>query len=431
MGLQDLTPQLRTRLSRMERAVGWFVLLAAALLVFGLGYYIQNTARREGWFKTRAPYFTFVNRATGLKPGDPVMLMGFEAGQITKVLPQPPNDFIYNVYVEFEIIEPNEGYLWTEGSRTKVESDFLGKRVLEVTKGTGGYATYLFYPLHELTLAEAERLESPEKWELGTDVYDETETNLVVKARATLQKETLATLRQYRHEPFPALDTREKRNSPTVVWNDKQGRYVKFIPKTNRKAKLEANLYWLPADESPAVSERLEKLINQVERALPNILDLTNKIAAVLGNTASFTSNLNIVALSALPASSNLAYITTQLRGPGALGEWALGTNGQRNLDAVLENVNATVLHTDTNLTALVGNLARSLDNLAGITSNLNTQVQSNTNILSSISSAVVDADDLIQGLKRHWLLRSAFKPGKTNAPPASRLTSPKDSGAH
>ena len=34
MGLQDLTPQLRTRLSRMERAVGWFVVLATALLVF-------------------------------------------------------------------------------------------------------------------------------------------------------------------------------------------------------------------------------------------------------------------------------------------------------------------------------------------------------------------------------------------------------------
>ena len=36
MALQDLTPQLRTRLSRMERAVGWFVALAVLLLVFGL-----------------------------------------------------------------------------------------------------------------------------------------------------------------------------------------------------------------------------------------------------------------------------------------------------------------------------------------------------------------------------------------------------------
>ena len=34
MALQDLTPQLRTRLSRMERAVGWFVLFAVLLLGF-------------------------------------------------------------------------------------------------------------------------------------------------------------------------------------------------------------------------------------------------------------------------------------------------------------------------------------------------------------------------------------------------------------
>ncbi|MEK7706436.1 MAG: hypothetical protein AAB380_00365, partial [Verrucomicrobiota bacterium] len=350
--------------------------------------------------------------------------------RITQVLPQPPEDFTYNVYVEFEIIEPNYGYLWTEGSRTKVESDFLGNRVLEVTKGTGGRATYLFHPLHELTLAEAERLDAPEKWLLGADIYDETETNLVIKAMAPLQKETLAVLRQLRCGNFPALNTREQRKSPTVVWNDKEGRYVKFVPKSNPEADLKANLYWLLADESPAVSERLDKLIGQVEKALPNILDLTNKIAGVLANGVNLTSNLNAVALNAQPASSNLAYLTAQLRGPGALGEWMLGTNGQRNLDAALGNVNATVVHTDTNLTALVENLARSLDHLANITSNLNAQVQANTNILGSISSAVVDADDLVQGLKRHWLLRSAFRGKTTNAPPsAPRLRSPKDQG--
>ena len=40
MALQDLTPQLRTRLNRMERMVGWFVFLATALLLFGFGYYV-------------------------------------------------------------------------------------------------------------------------------------------------------------------------------------------------------------------------------------------------------------------------------------------------------------------------------------------------------------------------------------------------------
>ena len=77
-------------------------------------------------------------------------------------------------------------------------------------------------------------------------------------------------------------------------------------------------------------------------------------------------------------------------------------------------------------------NLGRSLDELAGITSNLHAQVDANTNILGSISKAVVDTDDLVQGLKRHWLLRSAFKTKATNAPaatPSPRVASPKDSG--
>ena len=84
------------------------------------------------------------------------------------------------------------------------------------------------------------------------------------------------------------------------------------------------------------------------------------------------------------------------------------------------------------NLTALAENLGRSLDNLANLTSNLNSQVQANTNILGELSRAIVDADSFVQGLKHHWLLRSAFRTKDTNAPPAApleQLRSPKEKG--
>jgi len=35
----------------------------------------------------------------------------------------------------------------------------------------------------------------------------------------------------------------------------------------------------------------------------------------------------------------------------------------------------------------------------------------------------VTDSDDFVQGLKRHWLLRSAFKVKATNAPPAKTVS--------
>ena len=198
MALQDLTPQLRTRLSRMERAVGLFVILAAALLTFGLVFYVYNTAARKGWFKTKAPFFTFTATATGLKEGDPIRLMGLGVGQITRIDTMPADDFYHNIYVEFELIAPYYDYLWTEGSRARVATaDFLGKRVLEVTKGTGGHPIYEFYRLQEAEVASIRTLPELEKWLLAQDVYDRTETNLVLPARLGLST-NLAALEQLR-----------------------------------------------------------------------------------------------------------------------------------------------------------------------------------------------------------------------------------------
>ena len=442
MALQDLTPQLRTRLSRMERAVGWFVLLATALLVFGFGYYIYNTANRKGWFIPRAPYFTFTERATGLRVGDPVLLMGFEVGQITLIDTMDPWSQ-FNVYVEFTIKEPYNGYIWTgnKGSRAKVvTADFLGKRVLEVTKGLDGYPAYRFHPLQEIGVADAQVAIKPEHWEFAQE-YDkniEGSNVVVVRALQPVNKANLDKLAPLGLKTIRVLDTTIKRKYPTVVWSDQDGRYVDFVPKDIPQEKVQNNRYWLVADETPAVTDRLEGLVGQIEKALPNVLALTNQLTAVLSNSANLTSNLNAFAMDARPAGSNLSYITAQLREPGALGVWVLGTNGSQKVDSVLGSASSAVATADTNLTALFENVGRSLDNLADITSNLNAQVQANTNMLGSISKAVVDADDLVQGLKRHWLLRSAFKASKTNAPsskapksstsPPERVTSPRDS---
>ena len=413
MALQDLTPQLRTRLSRMERAVGWFVALAMALLAFGFVYYVYHTAENKGWFLTKAPYYTYANRATGLKVGDPVMLMGLAVGQITGMEPMPPDEFHRNIYVEFAIKDPYYGYLWTEGSRAKfAPADLLGKRVLEVTKGSGGYPTYVFYPLREVSLAEARSLADSSHWLLAQEVWDQTGTNLVAKAKAPFTN--LTAIAATGCTNLLIMNTSEQHKLMTGIWNDREGRY----DACTRRSKYE-----LLPDESAAVTERLEELIAQVEQALPHVLALTNQLLTVLSNTANLTSNLNAVALDARPAVSNLTTLTAQLDRPGALGEWLLPTNINRQIEGALGTANATLASADTNLTVLAENLGRSLDNLANLTSNLNSQVEVNTNILGEISRAIVDADSFIQGLKRHWLLRSAFRTKDINTPPAAPLT--------
>ena len=404
MALQDLTPQLRTRLNKMERAVGWFVFLATALLLFGFGYYVYHTAERKGWFVIKAKFHTYVQSSDGLNVGDSVVMMGFPVGQITLIHAMPPGD-PHNVSVEFEILDPFFRYIWTGGSQAKINAaGFLNQRQLEVTRATNGYAicvtqpVTLFGNLDDLGRRVAAE---PGQWQLSQDVFD-ANSNLLFHAYDTLTASNLQIIAALKPDSLYAYNNTVNRKRIVASWDGRVHHYKIFKPGDDTA--------WLHAVEAPPVSDQLQAMVAQVQSALPGILSLTNKIAAVLDNAANATSNLNLTLVEARPMIANFAIVSGQLREPGGLGVWALGTNGDWQIQTALTNVNSLLANTDTNFGAL-------LINLAGITSNLNAQVQANTNLLGGISKAVMDADDLVQGLKRHWLLRSAFKTKATNAP--------------
>ena len=369
MAVQDLTPQLRTRLSRVERSVGWFVILATVLLLGGFGYYVYHTAKRKGWFLIKVPYHTYVRDAAGLHVGDTVRLMGFDVGQVTRIEGTPAgkdnwfNENNYNVFVQFEILEPYYGYVWTDSKVRVGTGDFLGKRVIEVTKGTTGEPSV---------------------------------------------------------EPIIP-------GSPIRVLN-------KDPKKTNDYVLLSTQLQgpWIQAEESPALMVRLEQIANRVEEALPGVFNLTNQLGGIISNTVSLTANLNNTVVQTRPLMSNLLAITSLLtNGNGSLGDWLIPTNVNLQLQQTLASANSTLATADTNITVLATSLNQTLLNLANITSNLNAQVQTNDQILSQVSHTVVQADDLMQGLKRHWLLRSAFKEKGTNNPPRAPRPMPPKAGKH
>ena len=365
MALQDLTPQLRTRLGRIERIVGLFVSLATLLLLAGFAYYVYHTAQRKGWLVTKVPYYTMIDSATGLKLGDPVKLMGFDAGEITLIEPMPPGD-VYRVYVAFQVKWPFYGYIWTDSEVKVGSADFLGNRFLEATKGgtsgkTNVHATYN---------------ESKNGLEMWID-------------------------------PFSEPGDEGKRFES-----------VKMLKAKARAQKQQFKGYLLIGNESPPLSDQLSHLVSQVEHALPNVLDLTNRISAVLTNTSRLITNLDQTVTSTQPILSNVNLITANLREPnGSLGQWLIPTNTQAQLDSTLASAHMTLGNADTNLAILTSNLNQTILNLSGITSNLNAQVQANSFVLSEISSLVSDADDFVQGLKRNWLLRSSFK-SETNPAP-------------
>lgn len=366
MALQDLTPQLRTRLGRVERLVGLFVILALVLLLSGFGYYVNHLAERKGWFLGKVPYYTLLFNATGLKEGDSVKLMGFEAGWITEIETMPPDQY-YGIYVQFHIKEPYYGYIWKDSQAKVGAADFLGKRYIEVTKGTRAPASVL-----EIT-------------------------NRTIFGQAKVV-------------PWGLLDDKSPSETP---------RYLELTKGTKG--------YFLPPDESPAVTEKLNDVIRAVEAAVP---DLTNALTQVLRSSMQMTSNLNALVANAQPLVTNLTAISENLREPkGSLGEWILPTNIHRQLEITLDNAggaltnaSGTLSSVRTNLDLLAANINRSLTNLAELTGNLNAQVQANSFILSEISALIVSLDDMVQGLKRHWLLRSSFGAQPPAAPPQSLL---------
>lgn len=407
MGLQDLTPQLRTRLSRVERAVGIFVTFATLLLLGGFAYYIYHTAERKGWFKTKIEYNTGLNNAAGLKEGDPVKLMGFTVGTLTRIEANDPGDLYYGVTVFFRIIEPYYGYIWRDSKVRVAPADFLGKRSLEIIKGYDGAATVIDKDKKAILILN------------GDSVKRKSE-----EIKATWPARAAAVSAEN-----PGFNPHVVQTEIELQLKDELNQIIKAEPGNFYTSLASAKAYWIEPLESPALTERLETLVSAAEGALPNILNLTNQLAAVLANAAQATDNLDSLLTSARPLLTNLTTITENIRDPqGSLGEWLIPTNLNEQLVRTLKTADATLANTDTNLTSVVTNLNRTLENLADVTSNLNAQVQANSNILSNVSEAVVHSDELMQGLKRHWLLRSAFKTNKTDkAGPPTILRSPKE----
>ena len=258
---------------------------------------------------------------------------------------------------------------------------------------------------------------APDHWQLAQDVLDD-QTNLVFRAyefvTTVLDQSNAAVLAQchFVSNSIHIYDNSVNRDRIVASWHNRTHAYENFTPSSEDA--------WLKVVETPSISDQAQAMVTEIQAALPGIIALTNKIAAVLDNAANTTSNLNNTLIAAHPMVTNFADISGQLREPGGLAVWALGTNGDSQIQGALTNLNILLVNTDTNLNNLEDQIGLTLNNVANITSNLNVQVQSDPQMLFGISKMVTDTDDLVQGLKRHWLLRSAFKtkPVKsTNAP--------------
>lgn len=396
MPLQDLTPELRTRLRHVERTVGWFVTLAAIILAAGFAYYIYATAKARGWFVTKLNYATSLDSAAGLSVGDPITLMGFNVGEISEIKPNDPAKE-HGVTIFFRIRDPYWGYIWYD-SKVRVNSDFLGHRFLEVVKGQSGQPSAYTSPDGKLMVMD--RL-------LAYQKYTNMEAQLAaLPANKELPKDAILT--QVTNQLMDIV----KSHRGIYYTNAFRARYNGAINPLTR------NYFWIPPLEEPALSDRLAAVATSVQLALPGILSMTNQLAALISNANSAVSQINGTLTETRPTLTNLAVITGNLRDPnGSLGNWLIPTTLAAQLNQTLQSARetlgaarGTLDTTDTNLTKVATDLDETLQHLSDLTSNLAWQVRVNTNLVSEISTTIVHTDDLIQGLKREWFLRGAFK---------------------
>lgn len=363
MALHDLTPQLRTRLGRVERLVGVFMLFTFALMIGAFVYFLKQTAKDRGWGVARFRYYTYVADATGLKVGTPVTMAGFNIGTVTKVDQMAMGEWYltnrFNVFIGFEVREKNDGYIWSD-SRVKIGAgDFLGGRSVEVTRGSTG----------------------------------------------------LVTVKRIEGQP-PLMLSDAFRYEPSI---------------TNRVYKpLESfkNGFWLVAEESAPLQQRLTDIANSVNNSLPGVFGLTNQIAVALADltniTAQLTGTLPKIDGAVGDLRGILADVAPTLKTPGGIGTLLLPTNLNTQLTLTLSNLNpgsGPIGVTLSNLNARMSDVGVAL-------SNVNLQLSANTNLLADANQLTRDVGSLATTLetlfKRHWLFRSAFKTNQTESKKSS-----------
>jgi ABC-type transporter Mla subunit MlaD len=411
MPLQDLTPELRTRLSRVERTVGWFVIIATIILLAGFAYYLYDTAQKRGWFLTKINYATALNDFSGLKIGDQVMIMGFPAGEITDFSLNAPEKS-RGVRVFFTVKEPYYQYIWYDSTLT-VKSDLLKGPHLEISKGQFGAPTASTNLIKGQTVVLNRYL----AYQTFTNL-----TNQLMAKEGNAGKSKREILVMATNELMTMLISEPARYYTNV-----------FTARYTKKANIDAatpiaqrNYCWIPPLDAPTLEDRLGAVASQVEQAVPHFLALTNQLASVLSNANSAVAHLDLAITKVDPVINNLNTITGNLREPnGSLGNWLIPTNLLAQLHDTLHSATAalTAAHTtlddaDTNVTKLATDLDKTLEHLADLTGSLSAQVQSNSNLVSDINTTIIHTDDLVQGLKREWFLRGAFKnkKPKTNA---------------
>lgn len=371
MALQDLTPQLRTRLGRVEWFVGLFLGMTALLLVVSFVGFLKRVADERGWFVTEIPYYTYLSDGSGVRKGTPINMMGFKVGEVTSVDAMPLDSRLwgdyymtndYNVFVAFKVREPYPGYIGTD-SKVRLGGlpiDLAGGVHLEVTVSSL-YATPTFTTLENGkpgVLWEDFAFKWPSE-----SLTAEQRTNQFLKYGALTNGQKGYYLQLEQGETLMVQAQR------ILIKVDSMAATIDAVLPTLTKD-LEASVGTM-RDALPGLTNEIQLLLTAARESVPV---LTNNLEAILGNTLLLTEQLT----STLPMLTNSVQQTLTAAG-------TLASTMATEIPNLTSNVNLTL-------------------------TNLNVLLLRDTNITSNSSQLMSNVNHLVT---RHWLFRSAFRKKK------------------
>lgn len=388
MALQDLTPQLRTRLGRVEWFVGLFLGMTALLLLVSFLGFVKRVADARGWFVTEVPYYTYLPDATGIRPGVPVNMMGFKVGEVVAVDALSSDSRLgldgwdyyftnnYNVFVQFKVRDPYPGYIGTDSKVIigGIPVDLAGGVFLDIRMASA-YATPTY---QEMEGGKPSVLWEKFAFQLPNPLYG-----------------------------FTAEDRTNQFLKYGPLTNGQKGYYLELEQGETLMVQAQRILGKIDSmaavlEESlPVLTDEVEQSLGIVRRALP---DMTAEVQLLLTAAREtiplLTNNLELIL-------GNTRLLTEQLT---------------ETIPLLTNSVAQTLVSADALTSTLASQVPLLTSNVNLTLTNLNVLLGRDTNITSNTSLLISNVNHLV---RHHWLFRSAFSRGQETGPDAEETARP------
>ena len=343
------------RIQHWDRYVGFFVLLAILILIATLVF----VARGQKWFEKRNRYVATFAKVQGLKPGAPVTISGMEVGSVKSFRLNAQG----KVDVQMEVMESYQDFIRGD-SQVTIASALLGGKTLEIKRGSPNFPV----------AAEGHILLSQEPREL-TDLLQEIDVKTPLK-KVDEALENLKSLTTKLNSPEGELFTILK-NVEFISAQLKEGQGTAGAILRDRKLYQEVTAAAESANRSATHLEEITAKAAGISRELPAMVQQVDgrirEVQGILGDVKKATAELPLI----------------------------------------LENVKQTTAEGPA-IAASVKDISRDVREITGDVKKTTPELPE---LVHQAQETIEDADQIITGLRNHWLIRGWVSPSRKDSP--------------